>query len=133
MWSRQRCDPHRQWVGEVFDCVVPHGVVERDFLAGGDGSAGDEVVSSGGVEADAAVGLAGVVHLGDKPGVQNKPALTDLGGVGVVVVEFAVDAAYHHRLTELEGPGDEDAVSCVGRCPQFEPVAHRRLLPTLFC
>src|SRR6266516_2365196 len=36
----------------MLDRVIPHGVVESDLLACGDGLAGDEVVSAAGVEAD---------------------------------------------------------------------------------
>jgi hypothetical protein len=41
--------------------------------------------------------------------VQHEPFLADLGGMGVVVVEFAVDDPDHHRLADLEGPGGEHA------------------------
>jgi len=70
--------------GEVFDRVVPHGVVEGDLLAGDDGLAGDEVVGATGVEADPAVGIAGMVDLGDQAAVQHEAFRADLGGVRVV-------------------------------------------------
>jgi hypothetical protein len=115
--------------GEVLDRVVPHGVVERNFLAENDGLAGNQVMSTTGVRSDSTVWLTRVVHLGDKSTVQHKTVLADLRSVGVVVVEFAIDATHQHRLTELEGSGGEHTFSPVARHSQFESVIHRRLLP----
>jgi hypothetical protein len=61
--------------------------------------------------------------------MQHKTTLADLRSVGVVVVEFAIDATHQHRLTDFEGPGGEHTFSPVARHSQFESVIHRRLLP----
>ena len=60
--------------------------------------------------------------------MQHKTILADLRSVGMVVVEFTIDATHQHRLTELEGPGGEHTFSPVARHLQFGSVIHRRLL-----
>jgi len=56
--------------------------------------------------------------------MQHETFRTDLGGVGVIAVQFTVDDPNHHRLIDLESPGGENAFSLLVSSPQLEAVIH---------
>src|ERR1035441_7562666 len=69
---------------EVLDREVAHGVVERQLLPGANRLAGDEVEGLPVVEADTAVGFAGVVDLRTEASVERPAAGPDLDRKSVV-------------------------------------------------
>jgi hypothetical protein len=56
--------------------------------------------------------------------MHHEPFLADLGGMGVVVVEFAIDDTDHHCLADLEGPGGEHACALGVSSSEFVAAVH---------
>src|SRR5206468_9301940 len=69
--------------GKVVDREVAHGVIERQLLTGADRAAGDEVEGLAGVEANTAVGVAGVVDHRAQAAVARPAVSSDLRRVRV--------------------------------------------------
>lgn len=103
---------------EVVDREVAHGVVERQLLPGADRPAGDEVECVPVVEADTAVGVAGVVDLRSHSAVARPAAGTHLRRVRVVAV-----SAPTRKPTMTVSPA---ANGRVARTPSPLPSAVRR-------
>ena len=93
--------------GEVLDCVVPHGVIEGDFLADGDEAAGNQVGRAAVVHANAAVRVTGVVDLRPQTGELDVLRPTHLRGVRVVPPGPARNGSDHDGFSGPEAPGGE--------------------------
>ena len=74
------------------------GVVESDILTAGDEPPSDEVGASAVVDADSAVGVAGVIDLRPRAGQLDVLSTTDLGGMGVISLHATINGPDHYRL-----------------------------------